>query len=385
MKSLLSISLTLAALTLITASPVNSKRSSKNQGPIAIPLKRYNIGAPDAKSGFKELAVNPVPLNNQTDLVNNQIVLFSVTVSIGTPAVDYQLVVDTGSEDTWVVSADCTSVACLGRTPFYPGNSSSIQEEFWKFAYTFSDINTVTGDIYTDVVTVSNTAVEDQSFGVATSLLTPDSTIPGDGILGLPATDYNNPSFFESFFDNAFQYGSLTQYIFSLYMPKNGSGELLLGGLNATQFTGDLTYLPVGSKTLWQVSLTDVAYHNRSLKISLMATIATASSLIQLDRQSIITLYDAIPGANRLSPTRWSVPCNQISSFTMTMGGVKFQIPGTSISLGPVSVGSTQCLSAIAGGAMKGHATLGMAFLQNYYMVFDKSTIPFRVGLATIA
>lgn len=232
---------------------------------------------------------------------------------------------------------------------------------------------------------MSNTAVDVQSFGVAASLLTPDSTIPGDGIMGLPATDRSNPSFFESFFDNAFQYGSLTQYIFSLYMPQNGMGELLLGGFNTTQFTGDLTYLPVGSETLWQVALDDVSYRKRSLGISLVATIATATSLIQLDRHSINTLYSAIPGANRLSPTRWSVPCNQISSFTMKLGGVKFQIPGTSISQGPISVGSTQCLSAIAGGAKTGHATLGMAFLQNYYMVFDKSTIPFRVGLGTIA
>lgn len=75
MKSLLSISLTFAALTLIIALPVKSKRASKNQGPIAIPLKRNNFGAPDAKSGFKKLAVNPAPLNNQTDFVNNQIVL----------------------------------------------------------------------------------------------------------------------------------------------------------------------------------------------------------------------------------------------------------------------------------------------------------------------
>lgn len=75
MKSLLSISLTFAALTLTNASPMNFKRAFTNQGPIAIPLTRNNFGAPDATRGFKGLDVNPVPLNNQTDLVNNQIVL----------------------------------------------------------------------------------------------------------------------------------------------------------------------------------------------------------------------------------------------------------------------------------------------------------------------
>ncbi|KAF9285025.1 hypothetical protein BGZ74_001609 [Mortierella antarctica] len=330
MQSLLSILLTFAALTLIIALPVNSQHASKNQGPIAIPLKRNNVGAPDAKSGFKELALNPAPLNNQTDLVNKQIVLFSVTVSIG-------LARHLGSLRGLYIS------------------HLSWPDPLLPCKFFFGEGNTVAGDIYTDVVTMSNTAVDVQSFGVAESLLTPDSTIPGDGIMGLPATDRSNPSFFESFLDNAFQYGSLTQYIFSLYMPQNGMGELLLGSFNTTQFTGDLTYLPVGSETL-----------------------------IQLDRHSINTLYSAIPSANRLSPTCWLVPCNQISSFTMKLGGVKFQIPGTSISQGPVSVGSTQCLSAITGGAKTGHATLGMAFLKNYYMVFDKSTIPFHVGLGTI-
>ncbi|KAG0278687.1 hypothetical protein BGZ97_009699, partial [Linnemannia gamsii] len=82
-------------MTLTIASPMNFKRASTNQGPIAIPLKRNNVGAPDAKSGFKGLAVNPAPLNTLIDPTNNQIILFSVAVSIGTPAVDFQLVIDT--------------------------------------------------------------------------------------------------------------------------------------------------------------------------------------------------------------------------------------------------------------------------------------------------
>ncbi|KAG9319154.1 hypothetical protein KVV02_004112 [Mortierella alpina] len=383
MKSLLPISLIFAALTLTMASPMNFKQASTNQGPIVIPLKRNSVGAPDAKSGFKGLVVDPVPLNNQT---NNQIVFYSATVSIGTPPVNFELVIDTGSQDTWVVSANCTSGACLGRTPFYPGNSSTVLEQYWNFAYTFGEGDTVSGDIYTDVVTLDNTAVTSQSFGVATSLLTPNSAIPGDGILAFPATDLSNPSFFEAYFENAYQFSNLTKYMFSLYMPRSGTGELLLGGLNDSHFTGSLTYLPVESAmTQWQVAIADVAYHKRSLGISLMATIASANSLIQLDRQSANVFYNAIPGANRVSPTRWSVPCNQIANVTMTMGGVEFQIPATSISQGPVSVGSNQCLSAIAGGAKTGQATLGMAFLENHYVVFDKSTIPFRIGLGTIA
>jgi hypothetical protein len=75
MKSLLSTSLIFAAMTLTIASPMNFKRASTNQGPIAIPLKRNNVGAPDAKSGFKGLAVNPAPLNTLIDPTNNQIFL----------------------------------------------------------------------------------------------------------------------------------------------------------------------------------------------------------------------------------------------------------------------------------------------------------------------
>ncbi|KAG0082882.1 Type I transmembrane sorting receptor [Podila epicladia] len=357
MKSVLSISLTFAALTLTSASPMNFKRASATQGPIAIPLKRLNIGAPDAESGFKALAVDPVSLHSQTDQ---------------------------GSQDTWVVSPACTSIACQGRAPFNPATSSSVEKEFWNFAYTFGEGDIVSGDIYTDVVTVSGSTVAHQSFGVATSLLTPHSVIHGDGILGLPATDRSNPSFLDSFFDNAFEGGSLTEYIFSLYLPKNGAGELLLGGFNATKFTGSLTYLPVEPHSLWQVALDDVLYRDRSLGISLTATLSTVTSLIQLDRQSVNTLYAAIPGANRISPTRWSIPCNQVSDFTITMGGVAFKIPGPSISQGPVSVGSTQCLSAIAGGEKKGQATLGTAFLENYYTVFNKANTPFRLGFAAI-
>ncbi|KAG0200402.1 hypothetical protein BGX28_006524 [Mortierella sp. GBA30] len=377
MKSLLPISLIFAALALTSASPVNFKRASLNEGPIAIPLKRNNIGAPDNESTLKALDVDSIPLNGQIDQ-------FSVTVSIGTPPTNYELIIDTGSKDTWVISADCASTACQNRTLYNSTNSSTVEREYWTFASAFGDGDTVSGDVYTDTVTIFNATVARQGFGAATSLLTPNSVIRGDGVLGLPATDESNPSFFDSFFDNAFERGSLSKYIFSLYMPSVGAGELLLGDYNLTLFTGNLTYLPIGPTKLWQVTIDDLAYRNRFLSISLTATIDTATSLIQLDRQSANVLYATIPGANRLSPTRWSIPCGQVSNFTITMGGVAFNIPGSSISQGPLSPGSNQCVSAITGGQRKGHATLGMAFLENYYTVFDKSASPFRIGFGAI-
>ncbi|KAG0327112.1 hypothetical protein BGZ99_008327 [Dissophora globulifera] len=378
MKLTFSISLALVALAVVNASPVSVKRA-ENAPQLTIPLKR-NVGAPRTTfdKNIDELlegeALDSIALQDQFDQ-------FSVTVAIGTPPKEFELIVDTASQDTWVIAPECASDACKNRTVYNPDDSTSVEKEYRPFSLTFGDGGIASGDVYTDTVTVSAATVDRQSFGSATSLKTPTFDLKGDGILGLPASDRRNPSFF----DNAFEAGSVSEYIFSLYMPRKGEGELLLGGYNTTRFTGNLTYLPIAFTMLWQVTIDDMAYRNRSLGISLKTTVETATSLIRLDRKSINTLYAAIPGAKRLSPTRWTIPCDKVADFTLSMGGVAFKIPGSSITQGPLTEGSKFCLSAIAGGAKTGYASLGLAFLENYYTVFDKANTPPRIGFATIA
>lgn len=222
--------------------------------------------------------------------------------------------------------------------------------------------------------------MENQIIGVVTSFSDPFKSLRGDGVLALPPFDIKSPSFI----DNAFEEGKLPEIIFALYLPRKGEGELTMGGVNTTRYTGSLTYIPLSFPLVWQITIEDITNRGRSLGITLEAAIDTTASYIFLDKRASYNLYKTVLGAKRYTARLWTFPCNSSPDFSITMNGVRFKIPKASINLGPVVAGGRDCVSAIMSGAEEGHAILGLAFLQNYYTVFDKTTYPHRVGFAPV-
>jgi hypothetical protein len=231
-----------------------------------------------------------------------------------------------------------------------------------------------------DNLMIAEVMVENQIFGVLKSLSDPFKSLYGDGILALPPFDVKSPSFV----DNAFDEEKLSEIIFALYLPRTGEGELTMGGVNTTRYTGNLTYIPVSCPLVWQVTIEDITSRGRSLGITLEASIDTTASSIILDKRSAYNLFRTVRGAKRYTARHWTFPCHSSPDFSIMMNGVRFKIPKASINLGPVVAGSRDCVSAIMSGAEEGHAILGLAFVQNYYTVFDKTTYPHRVGFAPI-
>ncbi|KAG0309184.1 hypothetical protein BGZ98_004709 [Dissophora globulifera] len=293
---MLSVSLTLLAtlaLTLIDAFPRSSKVVYRSGGPYSVPLKhnmncRANAKALGNQIGtrFARRAAADGPLKEVDHL-------FTVSVEIGTPAHEYDLVIDTTSAETWFISPTCTSTACVGRKVLEPSHSSSSENQ--------------------------------------------------------------------------------------------GDGELTLGGFNRSRFAGDLSYVSLSYPLAWQITIEDIGHRGRSLGITLEATVETTASSILLDTRAAKALYKNIRGAKRYTARRWTIPCGSNPYFSITMNGIRFKIPKASINLGPVLEGSRDCVSAITSGAEEGHAILGLAFLQNFYTVFDKTTYPHRIGFATLA
>lgn len=231
-------------------------------------------------------------------------------------------------------------------------------------------------------MTIAEVMVENQFFRVVTSFLDPFKSLHGDGVLALPPFDIKS----QSFVDNAFEGEKLSEIIFALYLPRKGEGELTMGGVNITRYTGNLTYIPVSFPFphAWQITIEDITNRGQSLGITLEASIDTTASYILLDKRAAHNLYRTVLGAKRYTARRWTFPCHSSPDFSIMMNGVSFKIPKASINLGSVVAGGQDCVSAIMSGAEEGHAILGLAFVQNYYTVFDKTTYPHRVGFAPI-
>ena len=97
------------------------------------------------------------------------------TISVGSPAVEYQseplvyvvtqylthhrlVNFDTGSADLFLPASNCDST-CDGHTRYNPNASSSAVDLQRKFALAYGDGSTVSGEQYTDTVTIAGFVV----------------------------------------------------------------------------------------------------------------------------------------------------------------------------------------------------------------------------------
>jgi len=53
---------------------------------------------------------------------------YTGTITVGTPAQSFEVIMDTGSADLWLADANCTSSTCQGITSFNEGASSTLQQ-----------------------------------------------------------------------------------------------------------------------------------------------------------------------------------------------------------------------------------------------------------------
>ncbi|KAG0200401.1 Type I transmembrane sorting receptor [Mortierella sp. GBA30] len=305
---------------------------------------------------------------------------FVIAVTMGTPPKEYDLVVDTSSVETWSISPTCTSEACKNRKLYDPSESTSSENQYLDYTFRQGEGATGRSVLFTDSLTIAGVTVENQVVGVVTSLSDPFINLLGDGVLALPPFDIKSPSFV----DNAFDEGKICEITFAVHLPRSGDGEITIGGVNPAKYRGDLTYIFLSYPLAWQITIDDIAYSGRSLGITLEAAIDTTASSVLLDKRAAFSLYERVPGAKRYTARHWTFPCNSSQDFSIAMNGVSFKVPTDSINLGPVVAGGRDCVSAITSGAEEGHAILGLAFLQNYYTVFDKTTYPHRVGFAPV-
>jgi len=314
-------------------------------------------------------------------------------IEIGTPAQSFKVIFDTGSSNLWVPSKKCGlfNIACRTHNKYDSKKSSTYQEDGSKFEIRYGT-GAMEGFVSGDKVCVAGACVKNQKFAEATKE-------PGiafiaakfDGILGM---GFNTISVnhLPTVFDNMVSQNVVDSAVFSFWLNRNpedsNGGQLVLGGIDDSLYTGAIDYIPVTRKGYWQVHMEGMTVGDDSTmacKGGCEAVMDTGTSLIAGPKEAVDAINRAI-GAKIIPITGEAmIECSKIPelpTISFKFNGKTYELTGEEyvlkVTQGPV----TQCISGFMGLKTPGGLfILGDVFLGKYYNIYDVENS--RVGLAT--
>jgi len=245
----------------------------------------------------------------------------------------------------------------------------------------------LSGFLSQDSVTLGNLVVAKQGFAEA-------SKVPGmafavgkfDGIMGMawPAisVDHVVPPV-----QNMIAQGLIRQGVFSFYLPSTtgATGELDIGGIDASKYTGSIFYQPLSKKDYWRIALDDVQVKGKSVSTIRSGIIDTGTSLLVGPKAEVKAISEQLGATCSILTGECTVDCSSVS----TLPTIDFNFGGRKFSLSPknyVLQVEGQCLFGMSGmdipAPMGPLWILGDVFIREYFTIFDVDNG--RIGVATI-
>jgi len=328
-----------------------------------------------------------IPMNNVQDSE------YYGTVQLGTPAVTFKVLFDTGSSNLWVPSSQCRKSkfpSCKTHQLYNSAQSSTYVANGTKLVLAYGSGNCA-GFLSIDNLTFGGIPVQAVTFGEIT-------TFPGqqwiesdfDGLFGMayPAISQDGVT---PPFDALMQQGSLSSNAFAFYLttieapndPKAKTSALTLGGANPNFYVGNFSYFPVVSQTYWTIMMDDFTVGGQSINVC--STDSPCPAIVDSGTSLI-----AGPSA-ALNPVLAKLVVSEDCSNLGTLPPIALSFSGKSFTLQPSQY--VLVLEAQAGGnpqcqiglqtldTPNGLWIVGDTFMRYYYTLFDRDQN--RVGFAT--
>ncbi|KAL4073758.1 aspartic peptidase domain-containing protein [Scleroderma citrinum] len=332
---------------------------------------------------------------------------YSGEVTIGTPPQTFQVILDTGSSDLWVVTTSCSS--CSGTPTFDTAKSSSFQVSSSSVQITYGS-GSVKGVVAADTVSFGGFTMPTQEILAATTVVDNLLAPAVSGIMGLgfeTISSLQTPPFWQALY-NA---NMLAEPLFGFYLQRwitdptvlNSApgGTLTLGGTNTSFYTGEVEFInmPSGATpSYWLQQISTITVQGKTLQISSsqgLAAIDTGTTLIGAPSSIVSEIYSAVPGSKALTGQyagMYAFPCTTNVTVSLSFGGTSWPINPNDMNLGAVgtSSGVQMCVggifdvgSTVGSGAGVPSWIVGDTFLKNVYSVYRAN--PPSVGFATLA
>jgi len=318
---------------------------------------------------------------------------FFGTITIGTPPQSFKVLIQTGSSNLWVPSANCnnTNANCFAHNKFSADSSSTYKPNGTEFNILYHT-GEVSGYLSIDTVNIGGLNIKNQTFGEAINMVIES---PFDGFLGLGpsvfAVDGVDPPFY-----NLFKQGLIEEPTFSFYLKPHSArpevGEVIFGGSDPKHYKGDFTYVQfIDPLFYWQFEIDGITIGETTVCNEIISAItATGDSYISGPTDQVNTINEAI-GATLIRTGKYKgnykVSCDalpNLPTLAFTIGGKQFELNGNEYIR---RFSHSICLSGFAGldipppyGPLW---VLGEAFFGRYYTEFDLENT--RIGFAEVA
>ncbi|KAI6002894.1 aspartic peptidase domain-containing protein [Pisolithus albus] len=412
--------ITLAALFALSVVPFVLAAPQPTPDPIHVPLLRrnphnvedlpkalaalktkYRIGSSAAKRAGNSASIPVIDEQNDSS--------YSGQITLGTPPQTFQVILDTGSSDLWVVTTSCTSCTS-DETPFDPSKSSSYTASTSQLTINYGS-GSVKGTVAKDTVSCGGFTIPDQEFLAATTLV---ANLLAPGVSGIMGLGFQTLSSLQvsPFWQTLYSSNMLAEPLFGFYLERWDTsstivseapgGSFTLGGTNTSLYTGDIEYinLPSGSTpSYWLQQVSTVTVQGKTIQISSsqgLAAIDTGTTLIGAPTSIVSEIWSAVPGAEALTGEyagMYAFPCTTTVTASISFGGTDWPISSDDMNLGEVSInsaGTPMCVggifdigSTVGTGSGVPSWIVGDTFLKNVYTVFRAN--PASVGFATLA
>ncbi|GJE98860.1 A1 family peptidase [Phanerochaete sordida] len=328
----------------------------------------------------------------------NLATIYTAQLNVGNPARPFNLIIDTGSSNTWVGADE--------ENPFRPSGTTKQTGELVEVTY---GSGFVLGTVVDDQVAMGDLVISGQTIG---SALLSEGFQGVDGIVGIGPTDLTEDTTtaggtVPTVTDNAFSQGLIpVKEIGISFVPTNSTaavdtgvtnGQLTFGGIDPSAFTGDITFVPVTSTSPSSEFVgIDQSITFGTANTPVLAQTAgiadTGTTLILIASDAFATyqtltggVMDETVGLLSITPAQFA----NLQSLFFNIGGTAFELtPNAQIfprTLNTAIGGTADDIFLIVSdlGTESGSGMdfiNGFAFLERFFFVWDSGTP--RVGFA---
>lgn len=369
----------------------------------------------DIGDGFKNLDLGKRADGAFKTNVTNERVFYVSSLSIGSPAKEVKVLIDTGSSDLWVMStknpqckANGGDINCETYGTYNEDKSETFKNNDTDFYISYLDQTYANGTWGQDSVKLADGfTIEDANFAVA------DDSTSNVGVFGIGFKKLEST---QQLYDNApiqmKNQGLIKKNAYSLYLtPSNSqSGSVLFGGIDHAKYEGDLVDFDIveeqGNHVYLQIPLTSITIEMDNPPTNTQG-VAPSSTAVPSGGSGVFKREDALDiGENALLDSGttltylpsnlvdklvkqissdatysyqlggYSVPCSarqqgNSATFNFDNGKKEIKVPMHDLVIEAGNNGSTGEAICMAGFISSDHVILGDNFLRHAYSVFN--------------